>query len=76
MERKQNDKQLVLEYLRENKTITPLEALNTFGCYRLGARIYDLRRDGHTITTTLVYQTDYYGNPMRYAKYMLVQEKT
>lgn len=75
MASKQTDKQAVLEYLREHKTITPLEALNAFGCYRLGARIFDLRRDGHTITTTMVYQADYYGNPMRYAKYTLVQEK-
>lgn len=32
----------ILEYMRQGNSITPLEALNLFGCMRLGARIYDL----------------------------------
>ena len=47
MASKQTDKQAVLEYLREHQTITPLEAFSKLGCYRLGARIYDLRCEGH-----------------------------
>ncbi len=49
----QNEK--VKEYLVGGKTITPLEALHLFGCLRLGARIWDLRRkQGLPIVTEIV----------------------
>lgn len=50
--RSQNDR--LLCYLSTGKPITPMMALRRFGCFRLGARIYDLRRDGHKITSELV----------------------
>ena len=46
--------QRILIYLKTGKSLTPLEALNKFGCFRLAARIADLRRDGHTIWTKYV----------------------
>ena len=46
--------QRILIYLKTGKSLTPLEALNKFGCFRLAARIADLRRDGHTIWTNYV----------------------
>ena len=42
---------LILNHLKENKKINPLEALNLYGCFRLGARIYNLKKDGHNIET-------------------------
>ena len=45
--------ELVLDYLREHGSVTPLDALNEFGCFRLGARIYDLRKAGHRIVTEM-----------------------
>lgn len=68
------DKARVLEYLRTHGSITPLEALYDFGCYRLGARVFDLRRDGYNIRTTIVQETDRNGEPMRYARYFIVGE--
>lgn len=65
------DKDRVLEHLKKHKSITPLEALNEFGCYRLGARIWDLRRDGHHIDTEIVHDKDRFGEDMHYAKYTL-----
>ena len=44
-----HQKQQILNYLKGGNTLTPVEALNKFGCMRLGARIYDLKRDGHPI---------------------------
>jgi hypothetical protein len=32
-------------------SITPLEALNRYGCFRLAAVIHKLRKDGHKIVT-------------------------
>lgn len=42
-----------LQYLKYYASITPLEALNAFGCNRLAARISDLRADGYDIRTEL-----------------------
>lgn len=33
----------ILDYMREGKEITALEALNLFGCLRLSARIKDIK---------------------------------
>lgn len=65
------DKTRVLDYLRANGSITPLEALREFGCYRLGARIWDLRHDGHSISTEMVEGRDWNGEHERYARYRL-----
>ena len=45
--------EMALEYLQKFESITPIEALNAFGCFRLSARIADLRADGHSITTEI-----------------------
>ena len=34
--------------------VTAMDALNKAGCFRLAARINDLRRDGHNITTQMI----------------------
>jgi hypothetical protein len=39
----------ILTYLKSGNTITSLEALRKFGCFRLASRIYDLRQSGHKI---------------------------
>ncbi len=41
----------ILNYLLQGKKLTPLTALSKFGCLRLSARILDLRKEGHNITT-------------------------
>lgn len=35
--------------LENGEKITPLDALNKFGCFRLGARIFELRQEGLNI---------------------------
>ena len=71
MKQKQTD--LILRYLQEYGSITPLEALSEFSCMRLGARIWDLRRDGYEITKTMEAATNRFGDPVHYARYTLVQ---
>lgn len=44
----------ILAHLQSGKTLTPLQALRRFGCFRLGARVWDLKRDGHDIRSRLV----------------------
>jgi hypothetical protein len=41
----------ILTHLKKGKTITPLTALNKFGCLRLSGRIFDLRDEGYNIKT-------------------------
>ena len=57
----------ILAHLRAGRSITPLEALRRFGCLRLGARVYDLRRRGHKIIN--VWQT---AGDKRFARYRMV----
>lgn len=42
--------QQILDYLKSGKKITPLTALKKFGCFRLSARIWDLRSQGYPIS--------------------------
>lgn len=42
----------IMEYLREHGEITQRDAIG-FGCYRLGARIWDLKAAGVNIDTEI-----------------------
>jgi hypothetical protein len=39
----------ILRHLMRGRSLTPLAALNEYGCFRLSARILDLRKAGHQI---------------------------
>lgn len=56
----------ILDYLRGGRDLTPLEALDKFGCFRLAARIDDLRAAGHAIETRIETR-----NGKRFASYRL-----
>ena len=44
----------ILSALEQGYRLTPLVALRRFGCLRLGARIYDLKRKGYRIEKRMV----------------------
>ena len=44
----------IQRHLEKGKSLTPIQALNKFGCFRLAARIANLRNDGINIKTTIV----------------------
>lgn len=44
----------ILAALEAGEALTPLDALNRFGCFRLGARIMELRKLGYSIETEMV----------------------
>lgn len=53
MNTKQNAQtKLIEKHLKNGKSITPIEALNLFGCFRLADRIADLRKSGMHIVTS------------------------
>lgn len=47
MKRTQND--MIREALEAGRTITALEALDEFGCFRLASRIADIKKTGFPI---------------------------
>lgn len=63
---------LVLLHLRTQGEITPLEALRLYGCFRLGARIWDLRHGtfGVEVAIDRRFVTDPHSGK-RYAAYSL-----
>lgn len=71
-ENKATQKSVILSHLRRFGSIEPLTALREYGCYRLGARIGDLRREGFKIATDIVVRTSKItGRPVRFANYRL-----
>lgn len=62
---------MILAYMREHGSITPLEALEKIGCMRLGARIYELKRSGHEIHSERVRRLNKHGETKNFAKYTL-----
>ena len=53
MTKKMTQNSLILKHLQENGKINPLESLNLYGCFRLGAIIFTLREEGHNIETKM-----------------------
>ena len=58
----------VLDALLDGDSITPMDALDKYGCFRLAAVIYDIKKDGYKVKTTIV-RNKLSGK--RYAKYSL-----
>ena len=44
----------IADYLNKGNKLTPIDALNKFGCFRLAARIADLRNEGMNIVTNTI----------------------
>jgi hypothetical protein len=66
-----NQKYQILNHLQSGKKITPLEALDQFGCMRLASRISELRDEGHPIETKMMSNKD-----KRWAEYSLDNNAT
>lgn len=59
-------REAVLRYLKQNREITPMQALSDLQIYRLGARIFELREQGHKILNT--------EKRGKMARYVLIEE--
>lgn len=56
----------ILKHLQKGRSVTPLEALEKWGCFRLSGRIIELRKAGHNIVTEVEEK-----NGKRYARYKM-----
>ena len=66
MKRLTGQNRAILNYLESGGSLTSIEALNKFQCFRLAARIGDLRKAGHNIHTKTIKE-----DGKRYAVYSL-----
>lgn len=66
-----SQKEAILGYLRAGNRITPLVALEKFKCMRLGARCWELKRDGFQIEREMVRVP----SGKKVAEYRLVEAK-
>lgn len=64
-----NQKQMVLDYMREFGSITPVDAFRDLGITRLAAVVFALRDDGHDIHKEREHAFNRYGQKVRYARY-------
>ena len=44
----------IYEYLADGGKLTPIDALEMFGCFRLGARVLDLKKEGYPVVSEMV----------------------
>lgn len=65
--KRKSQKQRILEHLQSKRSITPLEALELYGCLSLAQRIQELRDSGYSIDTEL----ETISSGKRFAKYTL-----
>lgn len=70
----ESQKKQIAAHLKRGRSITPLEALYQFGCFRLGARIYDLKKQGMNIKAeTIEVTSKCVSGKKRVTKYSLVK---
>ena len=70
---KQTDR--VLAYIRENGSISQLEALRDLGVFRLASRISDLKRLGYVITGDMVAVKNRHGEKCYVKRYSLAESE-
>lgn len=71
---KENQTSAVLNHLLSGKTLTSMEAFQLFGCTRLSAKVFELRKKGYNIECVEVESTTRYGTLCRYANYFIPRE--
>lgn len=67
-------KEKILDYLKKNKSITQLQALNLFWDWRLSDKIYQLKKDGYIIISEKIKVKREDGKDVYVTKYVLEEE--
>lgn len=61
----------ILKYMREEGSITSMDAIREFGATRLSAIIFNLRERGYDIETQIEVSKNRYGRNVEFARYIL-----
>lgn len=68
---KQTQCQMVISYLKEKGSITPMQAFHDLGITKLATRISELRKRGRKISGVMEESENRYGKTVRYMRYTL-----
>ncbi len=67
-----SQKQMILDHLLKNGSITTWDSFEIYGITRLSDRIFTLRKN-YNITDKWIYKKNRYGKKIRFKKYILNQ---
>ena len=68
-------KQMVIDYIKNFGSITPMEAFSDLGITKLATRVSELRRNGERIVKKMENGKNRFGRKIRYARYCFEQEE-
>ena len=63
----------ILRHMQDYGSITQDEAVTEYGCYRLGARIWDLKAHGVPIKSETITGKNRYGERTSFARYSMAE---
>lgn len=72
---KPSQKERVLNYIEDFGSISSFEAYKDLGITQLGARIWELKKDGYEIKTRWRISYNRYGDKVTYKEYFIREEK-
>ena len=64
-----NQRELILQYIEDFGSITPMQAFADLGITKLATRISEMRRDGIAIKIDTIKSINRYGKAVSFAKY-------
>lgn len=68
---KETQTEMILKYMEMHGSISQREAAEALGCYRLSARVYDLRALGFDIRREMATEKNRFGTQTTFARYWL-----
>lgn len=71
---KETHRTRLIRFLKKNKSITSLQAINELGNTRLAATIFQLRDEGFNIETKDMVALNRYGDKVKVAMYVLKED--
>ena len=72
---KLTQRQLILNYIEDFGSITPMEAFSDLGITKLATRISEMRKDGMQFKIDSVKSTNRYGKTVHFSKYSFPKEE-
>ena len=74
MAKRMNQREMILQYIRDFGEITSWSAYSDLGITQLATRIWELKKMGYSFNKERVITRNRYGNPTHYDKYTLAEE--
>ena len=66
--------ELIVKYIADFGSITPMEAFGELGITKLSTRISEMRKKGSEFKIEMLKGKNRYGKPIRYARYSFPDE--